>query len=125
MGSLPRLLIYLAWMWSLLHTLSGTPFASFFWVASCLRRLSYSQTSMYLSFPHHFSALLLSRNIVRLFFAYLLSSRCAYRGMREPLLSQKVNTSRRYAPGVAISHGIPTFTPLLLKAWSLSCTKFR
>src|SRR5712692_7236951 len=81
MGSLPRLLIYLAWMWSLLHTLSGTPFASFFWVASCLRRLSYSQTSMYLSFPHHFSALLLSRNIVRLFFAYLLSSRCAYRGI--------------------------------------------
>src|SRR5713226_9131548 len=81
MGSLPRLLIYLAWMWSLLHTLSGTPFASFFWVPSCLMRLPYSQTSLYLSFPHHFSALLLSRNIVRLFFACLLLSRCAYRGI--------------------------------------------
>src|SRR5713226_2924031 len=81
MVSLPRLLIYLAWMWSLLHKLSGTPFASFFRVPSCLIRLPYSQTSMYLSFPHHFSALLLSRNIVRLFFACLLSSRCAYRGI--------------------------------------------
>jgi hypothetical protein len=38
---------------------------------------------MYLSFPHHFSALLLSRNIVRLFFACLLLSRCAYRGHRD------------------------------------------
>ena len=30
MVSLPRLRIYLVWMWSLLHKLSGTPFASFF-----------------------------------------------------------------------------------------------
>ncbi|SRR6266487_3257722 len=30
MVSLPRLLIYLVWMWSLLHKRSGTPFASFF-----------------------------------------------------------------------------------------------
>src|SRR5712692_5892943 len=80
MVSLPRLLLYLVWMWPLLHTLSGTPFASFFWALSCLRRLPYSQTSMYLSFSHHFSALRLSRNIVRLLFVCLLSSRCAYRG---------------------------------------------
>src|SRR5712692_12030302 len=96
MVSLPRLLIYLAWMWSLLHKLSGTPFASFFRVPSCLIRLPYSQTCMYLAFPHHFSALLLSRTIVRLFFACLLSSRCAYRGQREkepdPLLEVETVT---------------------------------
>src|SRR2546426_11364401 len=36
---------------------------------------------MFLSFPSHFSALLLSRNVVRLLFACLLSSRCASRGL--------------------------------------------
>ncbi len=36
---------------------------------------------MYLSFPLHFSALLLSRNVVRLLFACLLLSRCASRGL--------------------------------------------
>src|SRR5713226_3969649 len=81
MVSLPPLLIYLVWMWSLLHKLSGTPLASFFWALSCLIHLPYSQSSLYLSFPHHFSALLLSRNIVRLLFVCLLSSHCAYRGI--------------------------------------------
>src|SRR5712692_9457346 len=80
MVSLPPLLIYLVWMWSLLHKLSGTPLASFFWALSCLIHLPYSQSSLYLSFPHHFSALLLSRNIVRLLFVCLPSSHCAYRG---------------------------------------------
>src|SRR2546421_12344604 len=37
--------------------------------------------SIYLSFPLHFSALLLSRNVVRLLFACLLLSRCASRGL--------------------------------------------
>src|SRR6266700_4089461 len=36
---------------------------------------------MFLSFPFDFSALLLSRNGVRLLFACLLSSRCASRGL--------------------------------------------
>jgi len=55
------LLLSWVWMWSLLHKRSGTPFASFFWVLSGLIRLQYSQRSIYLSFLHHFSSLLLSR----------------------------------------------------------------
>src|SRR5712691_8615508 len=46
--------------------------------------------SMYLSFPLHFSALLLSRNVVRLLFACLLLSRCASRGLGIPSFQEKL-----------------------------------
>src|SRR6266849_6666348 len=108
MVSLPRLLLYLVWMWPLLHKLSGTPFASFFWALSCLRRLPYSQASMYLSFSHHFSALLLSRNIVRLLFVCLLSSRCAYRGLMIHVPKDRREAQQRMQAFVRFLEGLIT-----------------
>ena len=70
----------LAWMWSRLHKRSGTLLASFFWIHSCLVSLAYPPTSIYLSFPLHFSVLPLHGNVVSLLIACLLSSRCVCRG---------------------------------------------
>ena len=83
MDFLLLLLSPLAWMQYLLRKLAETSLASFFWIPSCLIHLSYSPTSLSLSFPLHFSVLPLSRNIVSLLIASLLSSRCAPRGNSE------------------------------------------